>query len=128
MALLRRNTESIWSAEASINTVPAVVLVKVTIPNRATNSAAMIIEEGLRLKYFDIMLQACPLEALHSCAFRRTVLGISLAWLLPSCVAEQVVNRAGPYLANLVEGCPSLKDSPPQCFNDIGCCLDWRMT
>jgi hypothetical protein len=51
MVLLRRNTESIWSAETRINTLPAVALVKVTIPNGATSSAAMTIEEGLSLHY-----------------------------------------------------------------------------
>jgi hypothetical protein len=60
------------------------------------------------------------LGAFPSRAFRRAILGISLAWLLTSCFAGQVVNRPGPYRAHLVEGCPSLKECLPQRFNDIG--------
>lgn len=86
------------------------------------------------MKHFDMTLQAmtwakaCPVGAFHSRAFRHTVRGISLAWLLPSCFAQQVVDRAGPYLAHLVESCPSIKESLPRCFNDIASFHDRRMS
>ena len=59
-------------------------------------------------------ISARSLRTFHSRAFRRAILGISLAWLLPSCFAGQVVDQAGPYLAHLIGGGPSLKKSLPE--------------
>ena len=60
-----------------------------------------------------IRVKACALRVLHSSALRGATLGIWLAVLLPPCLAGQVVDRAGPYLAHLVEGGPSLKKTLP---------------
>lgn len=48
-------------------------------------------------------------RVLHSPTLRSALLGLSVAGLLPCCFVGQVVEQAGPYLAHLVEGGPSLK-------------------
>jgi hypothetical protein len=53
------------------------------------------------------------------------MLGISFAWLLPSCFAGQVMKEAGPYLAHLEEGGPSLKKSLPQSLADASSWTEW---
>jgi hypothetical protein len=46
-------------------------------------------------------------------ALRSAALGIVLAVSWPSCLVAQAVEQAGPYLAHLVEGGPSLKKPLP---------------
>ncbi len=63
-------------------------------------------------------VEACTLKVLRSSAFRSAILGITFAGLLPSCSKGQVMEHAGPYLAHLVEGGPSLKkDLSPSIAN-----------
>jgi hypothetical protein len=61
-----------------------------------------------------MLAKAIPLGILRSHSYRCAILCTTFAWLLPSCFAGQAVEQAGPYLANLVEGGPSLKKDLPE--------------
>jgi len=58
-------------------------------------------------------------------AFRCAMLGISFAWLSPSCFSGQVVEQTGPYLASLVEGGPSLKKPLPESIANAHKWSEW---
>jgi hypothetical protein len=70
-------------------------------------------------------IQASSLRVLRSRVFRSAVLGISFAWLLPACFVGQVVEQAGPYLAHLVEGGPSLKKPLPASIANSHSWSEW---
>jgi hypothetical protein len=70
-------------------------------------------------------VNAYTLRVLNSSALRNATLGISLALLLPSCFAGQAAEQAGPYLAHLVEGGPSLKKTLPQSIANATNWSEW---
>jgi len=53
--------------------------------------------------------KARSLKLLRRYAFGCAVLGVSFTWLSQTCLAGQVVEQTGPYLAHILEGGPSLK-------------------
>ena len=59
------------------------------------------------------LTNSCPLNVLRPRAFVRAIVVALIVWWLPSCLPAQVVEQTGPYLANLVEGGPSLKKPLP---------------
>jgi Exo-beta-D-glucosaminidase Ig-fold domain/Concanavalin A-like lectin/glucanases superfamily/Glycosyl hydrolases family 2/Glycosyl hydrolases family 2, TIM barrel domain len=70
-------------------------------------------------------IKAFTLRVLRSSTFSSAILGIAFACLLPLCLAGQVVEQAGPYLAHVVEGGPSLKKTLPQSIADAHSWSEW---
>jgi Exo-beta-D-glucosaminidase Ig-fold domain/Glycosyl hydrolases family 2, TIM barrel domain/Glycosyl hydrolases family 2/Concanavalin A-like lectin/glucanases superfamily/Glycosyl hydrolases family 2, sugar binding domain len=69
--------------------------------------------------------KARSLRILRSNVLRRAILGISFAWIIPACFEGQVVEQAGPYLAHVVEGGPSLKKSLPESIANAHSWSEW---
>ena len=70
-------------------------------------------------------IKAFTLRVLRSSTFSSAILGISFACLLPSCLVGQVVEQAGPYLAHVVKGGPSLKKDLPESIANARSWSEW---
>jgi Exo-beta-D-glucosaminidase Ig-fold domain/Glycosyl hydrolases family 2/Glycosyl hydrolases family 2, TIM barrel domain/Concanavalin A-like lectin/glucanases superfamily len=69
--------------------------------------------------------KARSLSFLCSHPTRCAILCVTFAWLLPSCFAGQTVEQAGPYLAHLMEGGPSLKKDLPESIANAHKWSEW---
>jgi hypothetical protein len=83
------------------------------------------------LEQFDITLADIKpikhrlLNVLRSHTFKGAMLALVSLWLSPSPLAGQIIEQAGPYLAHLVEGGPSLKKVLPQFIADAPRWTEW---